>query len=244
MRRTRVDWWSICTWIGILGGAVVLLGGVGSWYFGRLDSKETRATIHQLETSNAALTNARDALQKRADSAEAELRETQRKLDQKTAEVWGLAPRDVPKPVADVPRPVADLPRPVAPDVERATIRKLQATRASMPQVSINAANVGVRSIQDFFYSLLRILQAGGVQHAVKKVVGLLLSTEAPHEPYKIVARPGEEAVARRLAEALKPFIVSEPSIVTDSSVPAGTVVLTLEPQAVDVHKDGSVALR
>lgn len=232
-----MDWWSICTWIGILGGAVVLLGGVGSWYFGRLDSRETRATIHQLETSNAALTNARDALQKRADRAEAELRESQRKLDPKTAEVRGLAPRDVPKPVADVPRPVA-------PDVERATIRKLQATRASMPQVSINAANVGVRSIQDFFYSLLRILQAGGVQHAVKKVVGLLLSTEVPHEPYKIVARPGEEAVARRLAEALKPFIVSEPSIVTDSSVPAGTVVLTLEPQAVDVHKDGSVALR
>jgi hypothetical protein len=237
MRRTRVDWWSICTWIGILGGAVVLLGGVGSWYFGRLDSKETRATIHQLETSNAALTNARDALQKRADGAEAELRETQRKLDQKTAEVRQLAPRDVPKPVADVPRPVA-------PGVERATIRNLQATRASMPQVSINAANVGVRSIQDFFYSLLRILQAGGVQHAVKKVVRLLLSTEAPHEPYKIVARPGEEAVARRLAEALKPFIVSEPSIITDSSVPAGTVVLTLEPQAVDIHKDGSVALR
>jgi hypothetical protein len=237
MRRTRVDWWSICTWIGILGGAVVLLGGVGSWYFGRLDSKETRATIHQLETSNAALTNARDALQKRADSTDAELRETQRKLDQKTAEVRQLAPRDVPRRVADVPKPVA-------PDVERATIRKLQATRASMPQVSINAANVGVRSIQDFFYSLLRILQAGGVQHAVKKVVRLLLSTEAPHEPYKIVARPGEEAVARRLAEALKPFIVSEPSIVTDSSVPAGTVVLTLEPQAVDIHKDGSVALR
>src|SRR5687768_2727291 len=149
MRRARVDWWSILTWIGILGGALVILGGVGSWYFGRLDSKETRATIHQLETSNAALTNACAVLQNRADSTEAELRETQRKLDQKTAEVRRLAPRDVPKPVADGPKPVAL-------HVERATIRKLQATRASMPQVSINAANVGVRSIQDFFYSLLR----------------------------------------------------------------------------------------
>ncbi len=224
-----MDSWSIFTWVGILGGVAVVIGGVGSWYFGLLDTNKTRATINGLQNDNEALTKARDTLQTRAGRTEAELRETQRRLEQKTAEVRELATRDVPKPVAE--------------DIERATVSKLQATRATVPHVNINVANLNSQAVQKFFENLLRILKAAGVPHTVKNTIGTLMMSPPP-EPYRIVVRPGEEATARRLAEALKPFIVSQPNIVTDAAVAEGTVDLTLQPQAIDFHSDGSVALR
>lgn len=124
-------------------------------------------------------------------------------------------------------------------------VRQLKALvqQGQMPTVTLNVANLSTTSIRHVFVALLEILKKAGAPYRVGSMTEASAG-EAADPPYRVVARAGDEEVARRMVTALRPFLRSEPVLATDDTIPRGGVVVDLQPQAVDFHGDGSVDLR
>jgi hypothetical protein len=162
----------------------------------------------------------------------------------------GPAPNELSRRSGEEPSSAAETATRSAPPAgiahaEDEVVRRLKALvqRGEMPILTVDVANLSTTSIRHVFVALLQMLKKAGAPHRVGSLVEAL-ALDAPDQPYRVVTRPGDEDVARRLVEAFQPFLRSEPVFATDDAIPRGAVVVDLQPQAVDFHGDGSVGLR
>jgi hypothetical protein len=229
-----MNWPATIILVGVvLGASGAIISGVGALMLqqrnDRLQQDEARLATHRHEAVLAKLTPFESLAKERFPTLSID--DALDHLRRDLSEVRELASRDIPKQLTRQPR-----------DVVVENLRRLQQGPNAPVLVIVDRLNVSSPRVQEFLAQVTTLLSESGIPQQEVTTAGMSASVPPP-PPYRIRFAPGMESIARAFAEALRPYITSEPVLTETPNLQRGVYRITVVGE-ITFLADGSVVVR